>query len=150
MIIRDPEQKDEAAWRRLWSGYIAFYRASVPEHVTDRTWQRILDPASTIFARLAENDGEVVGFSVCVLHEGTWVTRPVCYLEDLFVDPNCRGRGAGRLLIRDVVDRAHAKRWSRLYWHTRADNAARRLYDAFAKADDFVRYRILFDGEESP
>jgi len=33
--------------------------------------------------------------------------------------------------------------WSRLYWHTRAGNlAARRLYDAFVQADDFVRYRL--------
>ena len=144
MIIRDPSQKDEAAWRRLWSGYNAFYEASVPEQVTDRTWQRILDPVSPIFARLAE-DGDVIGFSICVLHEGTWATRPVCYLEDLFVDPKHRGRGAGRLLIKDVVDRAHARHWSRLYWHTRADNPARRLYDEFAKADDFVRYRLLFD-----
>ena len=145
MIIRDPSQTDEAAWRRLWSGYNSFYEASVPEQVTDRTWQRILDPASPIFARLAEDDGDVIGFSICVLHEGTWATSPVCYLEDLFVDPDCRGRGAGRLLIRDVVDRARAQRWSRLYWHTRADNPARRLYDEFAKADDFVRYRLLFD-----
>jgi len=145
MIIRDPSQMDEAAWRRLWSGYNAFYEASVPEQVTDRTWQRILDPASPIFARLAEDDGDVIGFSICVLHEGTWAASPVCYLEDLFIDPDCRGRGAGRLLIRDVVDRARAQRWSRLYWHTRSDNPARRLYDEFAKADDFVRYRLLFD-----
>jgi GNAT superfamily N-acetyltransferase len=145
MIIRDPSQTDEAAWRRLWSGYNAFYEASVPEQVTDRTWQRILDPASPIFARLVEDDGDVIGFSICVLHEGTWAASPVCYLEDLFIDPDCRGRGAGRLLIRDVVDRARAQRWSRLYWHTRADNPARRLYDEFAKADDFVRYRLLFD-----
>jgi GNAT superfamily N-acetyltransferase len=145
MIIRDPSQTDEAAWRRLWSGYNAFYETSVPEQVTDRTWQRILNPASPIFARLAEDDGDVIGFSICVLHDGTWVTSPVCYLEDLFVDPDCRGRGVGRLLIHDVVDRARAQRWSRLYWHTRADNPARRLYDEFAKADDFVRYRLLFD-----
>ncbi|HEY8263776.1 MAG TPA: GNAT family N-acetyltransferase, partial [Methyloceanibacter sp.] len=36
--------------------------------------------------------------------------------------------------------------WSRLYWHTRESNvAARRLYDKFAKADDFVRYRLVLN-----
>jgi len=36
--------------------------------------------------------------------------------------------------------------WSRVYWHTRQSNeAARRLYDKFAKADDFVRYRMILD-----
>jgi GNAT superfamily N-acetyltransferase len=145
MIIRDPLPEDEAVWRRLWSSYNAFYGAAVAEVVTQMTWRRILDPQSAIFARLAEIDHNVIGFSVSVLHEGTWVTEPICYLEDLFVAPGSRRQGAGRQLIQDLVERARARRWSRLYWHTRVDNPARALYDQFATADDFVRYRLLFD-----
>ena len=108
------------------------------------TWRRILDPASPILGRLAERDGVVVGFSISVLHEGTWTLAPVCYLEDLFVDPAARGEGAGRVLLQDLVDLGRARGWSRLYWHTRADNLiARRLYDSFGSADDFVRYRLF-------
>ena len=114
---------------------------SIAEAVTARTWQRILDPASPIFARLAVVDDAVIGFSISVLHDSTWTIAPVCYLEDLFVAPEFRGRGFGRMLIADLVDRAKSNGWSRLYWHTRASNPARRLYDEFAKADDFVRYR---------
>ena len=44
-----------------------------------------------------------------------------------------------------LSDRARANHWSRLYWHTRSDNPARRLYDEFVKADDFVRHRMVFD-----
>jgi GNAT superfamily N-acetyltransferase len=145
MIIRDPSPEDQTAWKRLWSAYNAFYNAAIPDVVTQQTWRRILDPNSAIFARLAENHGDVVGFSVSVLHESTWTAEPICYLEDLFVDPISRRQGAGRLLIQDLVDRARSRRWSRLYWHTRADNPARALYDEFATADDFVRYRLLFD-----
>jgi GNAT superfamily N-acetyltransferase len=141
--IRDPAAADESAWRSLWSGYNAFYQTTVPEAVTARTWQRILDPASPIFGRLAVANDLVAGFSICVLHEGTWVIAPVCYLEDLFVAPKFRGTGLGRMLIADVVDRAKANDCSRLYWHTRENNPARRLYDEFAKADDFVRYRLV-------
>jgi GNAT superfamily N-acetyltransferase len=144
MFIRDPERIDEMTWRALWSQYNAFYETSIAEAVTARTWRRILDPASPIFARLAVVEGEVVGFCVSVLHDSTWTIAPVCYLEDLFVAPEYRGRGCGRLLIADVVDRARSNGWSRLYWHTRASNPARRLYDDFAKADDFVRYRRTF------
>jgi GNAT superfamily N-acetyltransferase len=89
-------------------------------------------------------DDAVAGFSVSLLHEGTWVIAPVCYLEDLFVAPGFRGRGIGRMLIQDLVDRARNDGWSRLYWHTRADNPARRLYDEFANADDFIRYKRVF------
>jgi GNAT superfamily N-acetyltransferase len=145
MNVRDPTPADEATWKRLWSGYNAYYGARVDDAVTQHTWRRILDPAATIFARLAEHHGDVIGFSVCVLHEGTWTLEPICYLEDLFVDPDWRGQGAGRALVQDLIDRARTQRWSRLYWHTRAHNPARRLYDEFAAADDFVRYRLLFD-----
>src|SRR3984957_8300238 len=143
-FLRDPVAADEAAWRELWSGYNAFYETTVPEAVTARTWQRILDPAAPIFGRLAVVNDDVAGFSISVLHEGTWVVAPICYLEDLFVSPKIRGQGLGRMLIADLVDRAKSKGWSRLYWHTRENNPARRLYDEFSKADDFVRYRLLF------
>ncbi len=83
-------------------------------------------------------------FSICVLHDGTWVVAPICYLEDLFVTPEFRSRGIGRMLIGDIVDRAKAKGWSRLYWHTRENNPARNLYDEFGSADDFIRYRLTF------
>ncbi len=142
--IRDPAPTDEAAWRGLWAQYNAFYKTHVYEAVTAHTWQRLLDPASSIFGRLAVLDGQAIGFSVSVLHDSTWTIGPACYLEDLFIAPEFRGRGNGRLLIQDVIDRAKAKGCPRLYWHTRAGNPARRLYDEFVQADDFVRYRLFF------
>lgn len=142
ITIRDTLATDEAEWRRLWDAYNAFYETSVAPEITSRTWQRMLDPASTLLGRIALVDDTPVGFSLSVLHEGTWVAGPVCYLEDLFVDPDCRGRGIGRKLMQDLVDRGRALGWSTLYWLTRENNPARRLYDEFVKADDFVRYRM--------
>jgi GNAT superfamily N-acetyltransferase len=142
--LRDPVAADEAAWRRLWAAYCDFYEASVSETVTAATWRRMLDSASPLFGRLAESGNAVCGFSVCVLHEGTWTTDPVCYLEDLFVDPGVRGAGIGHALVQDVIDRAREMGWSRVYWHTRADNAvARRVYDRFVASDGHVRYRVI-------
>lgn len=142
LIIRDANTADEAAWLALWAGYNAFYEASVAPEVTARTWQRILRTDSALTCRVADMDGTVVGFSISLLHEGTWVVEPVCYLEDLFVDPSCRGKGIGRKLIEDLVTSGKSQGWSRLYWHTRQDNPARHLYDEFVSADDFVRYSL--------
>ena len=143
-IIRDPRAEDEVAWRRLWSGYVAFYEAEVSEAVTSATWQRLLTPRTNMFGRIAEWQGAVAGFTVCVLHLGSWTLAPICYLEDLFVDAGARGHGIGHALIEDLVTIARDRGWSQLYWHTREGNeAARRLYDRFAVADDFVRYRLF-------
>jgi len=142
--IRTARPADEAQWRGLWRGYTEFYDAHLPEDVTAATWRRIVAPKPAILCRIAEEDSRPLGFSHAVLHEGTWVAAPVCYLEDLFVDPGARGRGVGRALIADLVAMARQCGWSRLYWHTRASNAAaRRLYDSFVQADDFVRYRLI-------
>ncbi len=145
MLIRDAVPSDEPSWRKLWSGYAAFYEANVSEEVTAKTWERLIRKQDGFLCRVAETSGEVCGFSLSVLHAGTWTTDPVCYLEDLFVDPDHRGRGIGEALIRDLVALSKAKGWSHLYWHTRASNtAARSVYDRFTRADDFVRYRLVF------
>jgi GNAT superfamily N-acetyltransferase len=140
--IRDAIPTDEHSWRRLWAGYIAFYGAAVSEEVTAATWERVLDPAAPIIGRMAEQKGAVIGFALAVLHAGTWVTQPICYLEDLFVDPNARRSGVGYALIADLLQMGQQRGWSRLYWHTRSNNTARKLYDRFVAADDFVRYRV--------
>ena len=144
--VRDPLADDQAAWRQLWEGYVIFQEAVLPEEITVATWRRILDPTSPIFARMAVLNGAVIGFAVSVLHEGSWVTAPICYLEDLFVAAPARGLGAGRALIDDLLAMSRAKGWSRLYWNTRTGNPARRLYDRFVLAEDTVRYRLDITG----
>jgi GNAT superfamily N-acetyltransferase len=141
--VRAATAADEPRWRELWAGYNAFYEAKVPESTTQATWRRILDPAAPMVGRVATVEGRAVGFSNSVLHESTWAVTPVCYLEDLFVDPAMRGSGVGRLLLQDLVVLARQHGWPTLYWHTRGNNStARRLYDTFTPADDFVRYVV--------
>ena len=143
VLVRAPHADDETRWRQLWAAYLAFYEATVDAEATDFTLRRILDPVNPLFGRIAEREGVVVGFAVCVLHEGTWSTRPTCYLEDLFVDPAVRGAGVGRGLLDDLLSLSAERGWSSIYWHTRSDNVqARKLYDHYVTADEFVRYRL--------
>lgn len=142
-LIRATLPSDEPAWRNLWRAYCDFYGATLAEEVTRRTWRRILDPDSAVMCIVAEVDGQVVGFANCVVHENTWETQAVCYLEDLFVAPPARGHGVGAALLEWLRNAMRAEGWARVYWMTKADNApARRLYDRFAQADGFVRYVI--------
>lgn len=142
VTFRPVQAEDKAHWLALWQGYCGFYASNLSEDVTEHTWQRMLDPQSTIFCRVALVEGQLAGFALCVLHEGTWVTAPICYLEDLFVDPAFRGKGVARSLIQFVLNEGKEQGWSRFYWHTRIHNPARKLYDEFVAADDFVRYSV--------
>jgi GNAT superfamily N-acetyltransferase len=121
-------------------GYTRFYQKEPSEAVTRQTWARTMDPASPVHAIVAECDGEVIGIAHYVIHENTFTLTPVCYLEDLFVDPARRAAGVGRQLIDWLVAEMKTQRWSRLYWHTKENNyRARGLYDKYTPHSGFVR-----------
>lgn len=126
----------------LWSGYLEFYGATVTQETTDLTWSRMLDPAEPIDATLAWQGSEAVGLVHCVRHRSTWTAGDYCYLQDLFVAPETRGRGIGRRLIEHVYATAEAQGCSRVYWLTHESNAdAMALYDKVAGRSGFLQYR---------
>ena len=145
VTIRAIEAGDVRAWREMWAAYCDFYETSVPEAVTARLWSRLLEPAGATGGIIALDaaSGNALGFAHYVIHPHTWSEKNLCYLEDLFVKPEARGRGAGHALIEQLITMGRERDWKRIYWHTDAANeTARRLYDRFAPADDYVRYTI--------
>lgn len=141
--IRDAEPTDEVAWRRLWDGYLAFCKVTLPDDITAHTWTRILDPASRLSMRVAVIDGELAGFAIHHFHDSSWVKSPDCYLEDLYVDDRFRGKGLGRAIVDDLVALGKARGWSRLHWHTERDNVrARKLYDTYTQENGQLHYRM--------
>ena len=72
----------------------------------------------------------------------SWSTKPICYLQDLFVDPEARGGGAAKKLILACEEKAKEKGAFRLYWQTQEYNgAARSLYDTITPRSSFIVYR---------
>ncbi|MFG2873020.1 GNAT family N-acetyltransferase [Streptomyces sp. NPDC048338] len=142
MITTDrfrPEDRD--AWERLFRAYIDFYGRSEPDATYERAWREFQD-GSRLHALAARVDGRVVGLTHFFVHPST--SGPdVCYLQDLFTEPESRGRGVARALIAAVTDWARTQGCGRVYWNTQASNAtARRLYDRVARDTGFVKYQI--------
>ena len=144
VTIRKIEKRDEPRWRELWLGYCRFYEHDVSEAATRHTWTRIMDAAAPVYAIVAERaDAGVIGIANYVVHENTWTLTPVCYLEDLYVEPGERAGGVGKQLIDWLVAQMQAQGWSRLYWNTKENNyRARGLYDKYTPHSGFVRYVI--------
>lgn len=141
--IRQIESRDEARWRVQWDGYCRFYARELSEPITAHTWRRIMDAASPVQAIVAEDAMQVIGICNYILHENTWTLTPVCYLEDLYVDPACRAAGVGKLLIDWLVIEMKTQGWSRLYWNTKENNyRARGLYDKYTPHSGFLRYVV--------
>lgn len=67
-------------------------------------------------------EGKVAGMALYFHNYSTWRSAPGIYLEDLFVRPECRGRGYGKALIAKLAKeclRLGCKRldWSVLNWN---------------------------------
>jgi GNAT superfamily N-acetyltransferase len=65
---------------------------------------------------LAEDDGLAVGFALFFHNFSTFLGRPGIYLEDLFVLPEQRGLGVGRMLLVRLARLAVERGCGRLEW----------------------------------
>lgn len=141
--VRPLRPEDEAEWRRLWTGYLTFYETAVPEEVYRTTFARLLSgDGHEYHGLIAERDGRPVGLTHYLFHRHCWRIENVVYLQDLYVDPEVRGSGAGRALIEAVYAAADAAGCPMVYWLTQEFNAtARQLYDRIAKVTPFIKYQ---------
>ncbi|ERJ18811.1 diamine N-acetyltransferase protein [Salinisphaera shabanensis E1L3A] len=106
---------------------LAIYEKALDEVVaTEATVeQSLFDDGARAFAFICEDAGDPVGFAVCFYSYSTWLARNGLYLEDLYVTPEARGRGAGKALLqylaRLAVDQGCGRfEWSVLDWNTPA------------------------------
>ena len=137
--VRPLGSRDRAAWEVLARGYKDFYETVVPAAGYEETWRRLLH-GPDLHGIGAFVDGRLVGIAHYLFHATFW-SADACYLQDLFVAEEARGRGVARALIERVAAAARARDCARLYWTTKQDNAvARALYDEVAEFRGFIRY----------
>jgi len=65
---------------------------------------------------LADDDGRPAGFALFFHNFSTFLGRPGIYLEDLFVLPEHRGSGIGRMLLAHLARLAVERGCGRLEW----------------------------------
>ena len=141
--VRELRESDKSFWLLLWRGYLEFYKTEIPEEQTELTWSRLLDSEFNMHGLVVEENDVIYGIVHYSFQNSTWSPNGHCYLEDLFVNPNIRGKGLGRALIDAVYDIAVKNGCSRLYWNTDATNeTARKLYDTYTKESGKIQYRI--------
>jgi len=101
-----------------------------------------------VFCDIAEADGGPVGFAVWFYNYSTFWGRHGIYLEDLFVSPQARGKGAGKALLARLaaitVERGYGRlEWAVLDWNEPAIGFYKRL--GAVPMDEWTVYRLAGD-----
>ena len=142
--IRPVADGDRKRWESMFQAYAEFYKTSIPEGGFDGVWGWIKDEKNPFWCDVAESgDGQVIGFTQYQLMHRSLGGSMVCYLSDLYVEPDLRGGGVGRGLINHVVDFAKERGLPGVRWLTQEFNyPARRLYDTYGPKTDFILYNV--------
>jgi GNAT superfamily N-acetyltransferase len=128
----------------LFEGYLRFYRRpAATADVRDFLAARLRAGESTVF--LAREDGRAIGFVQLYPAFASLSLKPNWILNDLFVEPEARGRGAAEALMQAARGLAVDTGACELFLQTARDNAvAQRLYErlGYKRDDDFYVYSL--------
>jgi GNAT superfamily N-acetyltransferase len=103
------------------------------------------------FCDIAEVDGAPMGFALWFYSVSTFTGRHGIYLEDLFVNPEARGRGVGRALLNALARRCIDEGLRRLEWSVLDWNqTAIAFYDGLGATSksDWITRRLSGDALE--
>jgi len=76
----------------------------------------LFGPRPAAEAVIAQRGGRAVGFALFFTTFSTFLCKPGLYLEDLFVEPEHRGAGIGKALLRHLAGLAVERDCGRLEW----------------------------------
>src|SRR5215510_12395421 len=147
VITIRPAREDEVPLVLQFVRELAEYEHLLHEAVAteERVRRDLFGPrpyAEVVFACL---DGEPVGFALFFHNYSTFVGKPGIYLEDLFVQPEHRGKGHGKALLAEIARLAVERdcgrlEWSVLTWNRLAIDFYRSL--GATPMDEWTTYRL--------
>lgn len=116
LTFRNAERKDTGLVLQFIKE-LADYEKMLDEVVADETtletWIFDKQKAEVIFA---VEDGKEVGFALFFHNFSTFLGRAGIYLEDLYVKPECRGKGYGKAILKKLAEIAMERDCGRLEW----------------------------------
>ena len=118
-VIREAAEGDVPDLIRLVRELAAYEKEPDSATATPELFREALFPTSgdpTAYALVAEREGTAVGMALWFRSFSTWTGRAGVWLEDLFVEPDQRGHGLGKALLRRLAQICVERGWTRLEW----------------------------------
>jgi GNAT superfamily N-acetyltransferase len=116
-VIRVAEEDDAALILRFIKGLAAYEKLSHEVTATeDLLRETLFGNRQVAEVVLGEYHGDAVAFALFFHNYSTFLGRPGIYLEDLFVQPEMRGLGFGKVLLAYLAKLATERKCGRVEW----------------------------------
>ena len=122
-VVRPARRGDEGGILELIRALAVYEREpDAVENTPDLLTAALFGEDPRAFAFVVEDDRGIVGIAIWFLTYSTWTGTHGIWLEDLYVDEACRGRGYGTALMaalaRTCVERGYRRfEWTVLDWN---------------------------------
>jgi GNAT superfamily N-acetyltransferase len=146
LSIRTAEGKDSALILHFIRELAIYEKAEHEVLATEQTIKdSIFSSNSHVHALICEQNGEALGMAIYFYNYSTWLAKSGLYLEDLYVSPEYRGKGAGTLLLKRMAKIALENNCGRFEWSCLDWNKpSRDFYQSIGaqSQDEWVGYRM--------
>ena len=155
ILLRRATRPDAPALLRLIVALAHFEKLIPPD---DAAQARLIEdgfgprPRFEAWLGFWEGEADPVAYALLLETYSSFEAAPTLYLEDIFVQPDFRGRGIGSALLRNCIQIAHDRgcarmEWTCLDWNTSAQDKYERL--GARRMSEWVLYRLERAGMES-
>ena len=142
-MIREIQLKDKDQWKKLYRGYAGFYKAEINDKILQTVWGWLNDNKHELQGIAYEVDNKIVALAHFRRMPRPLKGQDICFLDDLFVDPQHRGQKIGEKLINRIREISKSRGWSLVRWITRDDNLrAKSLYDRISEKTNWDVYEL--------
>jgi len=149
ILLRFAEEKDIALVLDFVRGLAEYEHLTDMLEITEADLKKYLFEQKLIEAVIGEYDGTPAGFALFFHNFSTFLGKPGVFIEDIFVKPEFRGKGLGKIFFSFLAQIAVERKCGRLEWSCL--NWNKPSIEFYKKQgaqplDEWTTYRITGDG----
>ena len=142
-MIREIQLKDKQQWEKLYKGYADFYKVEMNNKILQAVWNWLHDKNHEVDGLVYEINNSIVALAHYRKMPRPLKGNNIGFLDDLYVDPEHRGKRIGEKILNKLKEISKSKEWNLIRWITRDDNLrAKSLYDRVAQKTTWKLYEL--------
>ena len=142
-LIRKLNKNDKDQWEKLYINYADFYKVEMNDKILQIVWNWLHDKNHEVEGLVYEIDGNIVGLAHYRRMPRPLIGQDIGFLDDLFIDPDHRGKRIGEKIFNELKSISKSKKWNLIRWITQDDNLrAKTLYDRVAEKTSWELYEL--------